>query len=226
MLAAHERVLRGEDLTGTDVPGPPVLDLSLRLEPWEPAYCLAEYRSHDADFPAPALPSLEPVELPEPGARASDPVGVDALLEVVRTWVVGSGGRADAVAVGGDASRAIATIGAPRARMGTLSAADALAWLAWAGAAGGANGRRSGAAAGRFAAWWAVAAIAGVADEALATRPDAVGEAATRLRWFAWDHAEPVTGWALRIAVEDPASGRAWALDAVDPADERTTADT
>jgi len=66
----------------------------------------------------------------------------------------------------------------------------------------------------------------GVADEGLATNPDVVGEAVTRLRWFAWERAEPVTGWVLRIAVEDPASGRAWALDAHDPANGAAADDT
>src|SRR5262249_54900040 len=45
VLAAHERVLRGEDLTGVTLPGPPVLDVPLRLADWEPGYFLAHYRS-------------------------------------------------------------------------------------------------------------------------------------------------------------------------------------
>ena len=53
VLTAHERVLRGEDLTAAAVPGPPVLDLPLRLQAWEPSYPLAAYRAHEADFPRP-----------------------------------------------------------------------------------------------------------------------------------------------------------------------------
>ena len=141
-------------------------------------------------------------------------------------WVVGSGGQAGAVCVDGTALDAIAALAPPEARVARLRAPEALAWMAWAGAAGGAHGRRPGAAAGRFAAWWAVAAIGGVVDVALAHEPDAVGDAAQRLRWFAWDDGAAVTGWVLRIAVEDPASGRAWALDAHDPADSGLHDDT
>jgi len=215
-LTAHERVLRGEDLTAAAVPGPAVLDLPLRLEPWEPAYSLAEYRAHEADFPAPALPRLEPVTLPPGRGRGSDRDGVDALLGVVEAWVADSAGRADATVVDGGALEAIATLGAGRARLGTLDGADALAVLAWAGSAGGVHGRRRGAAAGRFAAWWAAAAVSGRLDP-WPPDPAALGETVSRLRWFVWDAGEPVTGWVLRVAVEDPDAGRAWALDARDP---------
>ncbi|HUF84645.1 MAG TPA: DUF6183 family protein [Acidimicrobiia bacterium] len=221
VITGHERVLRGEDLTGVALPGPPVLDLPQRLEEWEPAYCLAEYRAHEADFPAPPRPDVEPVTLPPPPARASetdgDPDGVDALRGVVAHWVTGSGGRADAAAVDGDAAAAIAALGATQARVGRFAGADALAVLAWAGAAGGAHGRRRGAAAGRLAAWWAAAGLSGLLDE-WPPDPDTIGDAATRLRWYAWDAGEPGIGWVLRVAVEDPDTGRAWALDAVDPA--------
>jgi hypothetical protein len=40
-----------------------------------------------------------------------------------------------------------------------------------------------------------------------------------RLRWFLWDAVGVgPTGWVLRIAVEDPARGLAFALAAHDPA--------
>jgi hypothetical protein len=87
--------------------------------------------------------------------------------------------------------------------------------MAWAAASGGAQGRRPGAAAGRFGAWWAVAALAGRLDE-WPGGPADLGEAAAGLRWYAWDAAEPATGWRLQIAVEDPASSLAWAIAAVD----------
>ncbi|MGQ0804901.1 MAG: hypothetical protein ACT4PI_13705 [Actinomycetota bacterium] len=216
VLTAHERVLRGEDLTAAAVPGPQVLDLPRRLEAWEPAYCLAEYRAHEADFPAPALPRLESVTLPPPPRRGSDPDGVDALLGVVSAWVTDSAGRADAAVVDGDAAGAIAALGTTRARLGRFGGTDALAALGWAGAAGGAHGRRRGAAAGRLAAWWAAAALGGLLDR-WPPDPDALGAAVTRLRWYAWDAGEAPTGWVLRVAVEDPGAGRAWALDALDP---------
>jgi hypothetical protein len=218
VITGHERVLLGEDLTGVALPGPPVLDLPLRLEQWEPTYCLAEYRAHEADFPAPALPALDAVTLPRAPEPGSDPDGVDALRGVVTHWVTGSGGRADAVVVDGDAAAAIAAVGAPRARIGRLAGPEALALLAWAGAAGGAHGRRRGAAAGRLAAWWAAAGLSGLLDP-WPPGPDALGDAVARLRWYAWDAGEAAPGWVLRVAVEDPGTVRAWALDALDPSD-------
>jgi hypothetical protein len=215
VITGHERVLRGEDLSGAALPGPPVLDLPLRLERWEPPYCLAKYRAHEADFPAPALPSLHAVTLPPPAAPGSDPDSVDALVGVTAHWVTDSGGRANAVVVDGDAAAAIAAVGATQARIGGFAGADALAALAWAGAAGGAHGRRRGAAAGRLAAWWAAAGLGGLLDP-WPPDPHALGEAVTGLRWFAWDAGHPAAGWVLRVAIEDPGTGRAWALDAVD----------
>jgi hypothetical protein len=48
--------------------------------------------------------------------------------------------------------------------------------------------------------------------------PDEVGDAIGALRWFVWDAYEPETGWALRLAVEDPDEGMAWAVAATDQA--------
>jgi hypothetical protein len=87
--------------------------------------------------------------------------------------------------------------------------------MAWTAASGGAHGRRRGMAAGRFDAWWAAAAVTGVGDDWPAA---ALGAAVGRLRWFVWDAGEPDTGWWLRLAVEDPVSGRAWAVTAADAA--------
>jgi len=214
-LAAHERVVRGEDLTGAPLPGPPVLDLPLRLEPWEPRYCVAEYRAHEADFPAPPAPRLEPVTLPAPGARTNDRVAVDALLGVVGAWSRGSG-HTDACAVDGDALAALAALGPASARLARVTEGNALAVLGWAGASGSAHGRRPGAAAGRFAAWWVAGALGGLLDDWPAP-PETVGEAAAELHWFLWDTDEAAGGWTVRVAVECPATGRAWALDARDP---------
>ncbi|MBK9179316.1 MAG: hypothetical protein IPM45_07010 [Acidimicrobiales bacterium] len=216
-LTAHERVVRGEDLTGDDRVDPRVLELPLRLQPWEPAYPTAVYRADTADFPAPERPPTSPVALPRPGRPADDPDATHALLEVVRAWTAESNGRAEVVAVEGDALAAVAALGPPRARAAAITAADALAGLAWAGASGGAHGRRRGAARGRFDAWWALAALAGLLDE-WPVPPDELGRAAAELRWWAWDAAEPATGWELRLAVDDPAHGLAWAIAAVDAA--------
>jgi hypothetical protein len=72
-------------------------------------------------------------------------------------------------------------------------------------------------AAGRFAAWWAVAALAGLLDSWPLTGAEA-GRAAERLRWWLWEVGEPERGWVLHLAAEDPGGGRAWALSAVDAA--------
>ena len=88
--------------------------------------------------------------------------------------------------------------------------------MAWAAASGGAHGRRRGMAPGRFAAWWAAAAVAGELDD-WPLPPDAMADLVTqRLRWYAWDAAEPTTGWSLRVAVEDPARRISFAVSAVD----------
>jgi len=215
VIAAHERVVRGEDLTGVELPGPPVLDLPLRLEPWEPDYSLAEYRAHEADFPGPSLPPVADVSLPVAATVVDDPVAVDALVGAVAAWTAGSEGHAHGVAVEGDAPAAIRALGATGARATDLTMESALALIGWAGASGGVHGRRPGAAAGRMSAWWVVAALAEL-DEAWPPPPDVVGGAADRLHWLTWDHGSPSPGWALRLAVEDRAQGRAWAIDAAD----------
>ncbi len=215
VLAAHERVLRGEDLSGVDLPGPPVLEVSLRLEEWEPEYALAEYHSDRADFPMPPIPALQPETLPAPNDDIERDEASDALLELVRAWTAGSDGRADAVSVRGGALDAIAALGPRTARVAPIEPAHGLALMAWAGASGGAHGRRAGAAAGRFGAWWALGAMTGLLDD-WPPHPDDLGSALGALEFVAWDSEEPETGWRLHLAVEDPAWGRAWAIAATD----------
>jgi hypothetical protein len=216
-VTAHERVVRGDDLRGDDRVDRRVVDLPAVLQPWEPAYALAEYLPAQARFPAPGRPSLAPVDLREAGRSIDDPDAVAALLALTRTWTSASNGRAEAVAVEGDATEAIAALGPPRARWAALTPGAALAWMAWAAASGGAHGRRRGAAAGRFDAWWALAALTGLVDD-WPVPPDELGEAAGELRWFAWDAWEPDTGWRLHLAVDDPAEGLGWAVAATDAA--------
>jgi hypothetical protein len=99
--------------------------------------------------------------------------------------------------------------------MAEVSPSEALRTLAWAGASGGAHARRPGAAAGRFAAWWAGAALTGLLEEWPADAA-ALGDALARLRWYAWDGGGAATGWGLHLAIEDPSSGRSWAVAAID----------
>jgi hypothetical protein len=85
--------------------------------------------------------------------------------------------------------------------------------MAWAGASGGAYGRRRGAAAGRAAAWWAVASLAGVDSP---VGPERLGEALARVRWLAWEPPEFTMGWGLHLAGEVPEEGLAFAVAASD----------
>lgn len=218
-MAAHERVLRGEDLTRDGRVDADVLEVPLVLQPWEPAYPVAEYTPHEAHFPAPQISRLPPPRaLPDrPAVTLSDAPTRRALTELALAWTTESNGRAEAVGVEGNAATAVAALGLRRARVGEISAAEGLAIAAWAGASGGAHGRRRGMAPGRFAAWWAVAAVAGLTD-AWPVPPDELGQSAEQLLWYAWDAAEPETGWSLHLAIEDPAVGVAWAVTAVDTA--------
>lgn len=214
-VTAHERVVRGEDLTNDDRVDRRVLEIPLALQSWEPAYPVAEYKPHEVTFPAPAPPELEPTDVPEPGPPVDDPDAVRALLELAGVWTVESNGRAEATAVRGSALAAVASLGVRRARVQLLDAADAMAWMAWTAASGGAHGRRRGMASGRFAAWWVLAALDGSLDD-WPIGPDHAEDIARSLTWTLWDAGEPDTGWALRLAVEDPEAGLAWALAASD----------
>ncbi len=213
-LAAHERVVRGEDLRSTPPPLSSVLELPLALEAWEPSYPVARYRSHTADFPSPAVPRLREAHV-EPAPEVDDPEGVHALVGLVDAWTTGSDGRAEARAVRGDARGGIGALGVRCARIGALGVDEAFAHMAWAAASGGAYGRRRGVATGRFDAWLAGATLLGLTEP---WPPDgqAFGTALAKLRWYAWDAGEPVTGWTLHLAVEDPERGRAWAIAATD----------
>jgi hypothetical protein len=216
-ISAHERVVRGEDLSGDGRIDPLVLELPLALEAWEPAYPLAEYLPHEAHFPTPPPTKLGAVRtLPHPPAvRLDERETHRALVELAAAWTTDSNGRAEARGVAGDAAEAVAALGVRRARMAEVDLAAALAWMAWTAASGGAHGRRRGMAAGRFGAWWALAALAGLLD-VWPVPADELEAAATALRFYLWDAAEPETGWGLHLAVEDPDQGVAWAVSATD----------
>jgi hypothetical protein len=200
IVTAHERVVRGDDLSGEGLVDD-VFDLPFRLADWEPQYPVAVYHADRAEFPAPSRPALAPVDLPAPAPRAEEPDGTAALADLTRAWTEGSNGRTQVVAVAGDALGAIAALGVPRARVAEVPVGQAAAAMAWAAASGGAHGRRRGMAAGRFGAWWVVTTLA---------------EDPTDLAWYAWDVGEPDTGWTLHLAVEHPADGLAWAVTATD----------
>lgn len=218
---AQERVIRGEDLRGK-APAE-TSELPLTLSSWEPEYALPRYRDRSARFPAPPAASElrgEPARMPAAERLAPDEAA-DALAETVRAWTEQSTGEVRTALVEGPAEAAIGAL-ADKAVPARIDAADALALLQWAGASGGAKGRRPGGAAGRFAAFWAACAVAGLdwPDEPDDTLTDALGEALGELRWVRWRRPEPERGWFLRLAVADPVDGLAWAVEATDAVDD------
>lgn len=211
-FVAHERVLRGDRIDSPDLPA--VLDLPLELQDWEPDYPLATYTDVGAEFPMPDLPDDWTDVDPVPSEMLDDEVDL-AVRQLVEPWLTGSNGHADVVCVEGGVAEALGALGLRRARVVELDPAAALAWLAWAGASGGAHGRRRGAAAGRFGAWWTLAALGDLIDD-WPVAPEELGQLAAELRWYRWDAHEPAMGWNLQLAVEDPAEDVAWAILARD----------
>jgi len=217
---AAERVVRGEDLRDDDRAAGPGNELPLVLAAWEPAYLVPTYRPFEVELPGPAVLPLTAAALGRPGPPAGDVEVEDALRAVVEPWVTTSNGAVAMRSVRGGAEAAVAALGHAEVRWADVPPAEALCRLAWAGASGGAHGRRRGAAAGRFAAWWAAAALTGLAgpDDPWPPPADELGEATAALRWAVWAPPGPVLGWALHLAVEDPADGLAWAVAATDRA--------
>ncbi len=211
-LIAHERVLAGEKVDAVDI-DENVIELPLTLAIWEPSYRRPEYKSDRVESHPPDLPPMDNLTLPDHADPVDDPEATNALLALVAAWVDESNGRAHAVAAEGEPGDAIRALGPSRVRQGRLSPAQAMSWMAWAAGSGGARGRRRGGAAGRFAAWWTVAALAGVEWP---TDPDDLGRAAAELQWFAWSDLAAPTGWNLNLAIEDPIEGVSWAISAVD----------
>lgn len=214
-LVAHERAIRGEPIDEPDLAD--VLDIPTLLHPWEPQYAVATYHDVGAEFPPPDLPEdWEPIE-PTGGAETLDDEVDLAVRQLVEPWVVASNGRAESVCVAGDIDAALGSLGVRRARICELDPSEAIAWIAWAGASGGAHGRRRGAAAGRFGAWWLLAALGDLLDD-WPVDPSELGSLAQELRWFRWNAFEPEIGWSLHLAIADPAENVAWAITAQDAA--------
>ncbi|HEY2814923.1 MAG TPA: DUF6183 family protein [Acidimicrobiales bacterium] len=209
-IAAHERVIRGDDLTNDDRVDRSVLAVPLVLEEWETSYAPATYRVDKADFPMPDLPPLAPIDLPRaPHEHTTDVDEARALRGLAATWLAESNGQAFAVAVRGFALQAIAALDITTARTAPLTPGQAFAAMAWAGASGGANGRRRGMAWGRYLAWECASILLQIEIEDVGVHVD-------ELDWFAWDAFDAQTGWALRLAVADPMNDCAWAVVATD----------
>ena len=214
---AHECALRGQRIPD-DFPNP--LEIPFALQPWEPAFSLAEYSDAGLIAPAPPLPKSSEytaVADVESADVVDDPEVTLALRQLIEPWITSSNGRAEIVAVEGNAASAVAALGAGAARLAPIDPSLAMAWLAWAGASGGAHGRRRGAAIGRFGAWWTIAALADIGDE-WPVDPDQIGETLSSLDWFWWVGDGPNLGWELQLAIADPHEGYAWAISAHDTA--------
>lgn len=218
---AHERVLRGEDLTEDSRVPDDVLELPTALMEWEPTYALAKYRANHVEVAEawdPRAP-LQEVE-PRPDPVHSDEEVENALLDLVTPWTTESNGAARAIVVEGGALGAASNLSFSSLRMAGLEREEALQRMAWAAAAGGAHGRRRGAAFGRFAAWYTTAVLCGFDWP---VTPDELAEAAAGLQWYRWDEGEQEKGWVLRLAVADPRDGWAAAIGATDLLEETET---
>ncbi len=209
-LAAHERVLRGEDLSGDDSIDAMALELPLVLGAWE-AYPVATYRSSKAEFPSPPHDLGGPIELPGAGPEADGRFEAEALESIAIPWQEQSNGRVAVAATEGSAESAVAALGHGEAVVRELELGEAAAHLCWVGSSGGAYGRRRGSPMGRFGLWWLVAALA---DLEWPPDPGEIGDAGAGMRWLLWEPTGETHGWSGSIAVE--ADGRAWALYAVD----------
>ncbi|MCE9623593.1 MAG: hypothetical protein K8R99_14745 [Actinomycetia bacterium] len=214
-FVAHERALRGEAIPD-DAPNP--LDIPFEIQRWEPEYSLATYSDEGVDAPGPALPPADQFRAAKPKATITrvDDVSVTlAVRQLLDTWTAASDGKVEVVCVEGDAATAIEALGIEQPHLAELSAADALAWMAWAGASGGAHGKRRGAAAGRFGAWWLLAALGDLLDD-WPVQPGQLHVLADELSWYWWRGDRPESGWSLQLAVEDKDEGYAWAINAHD----------
>ena len=215
---AQERVLRGEVLEGDERAHSSVLDLPLRLEPFEPTYSLAIFRADHVEVPEPWEPRAPMVEAASGGApEIEDEDLAGALLDLVTPWTAESNGAARAVVVEGGATAAASLVSGDHLRIGPLEPEEALQRMAWAAAGGGAHGRRRGAAFGRSMAWYVAGLAAGLRWP---IEPAELGRALDGLAWYRWDEGEPEKGWVLRLAVEDASAGWAAAIGATDVLEE------
>ena len=204
VLAAHERVLRGEDLSGIELPGPAVLEVPLRLVEWEPRYALAEYRSDRADFPMPDIPCSSPRRCRRPRPRSS------ATKRVTRSSSSCARGPKGPTGVP-TPCRCAATPSTRSRRSDRATCASRRSslrtrWPSWRGPARAAVRtvdarvpRPDGSAPGMR-----LARLTDLLDE-WPPDPALLGAELARLELFAWDGDGPKTGWRLHVAVTDRA---------------------
>ncbi|WP_035796174.1 hypothetical protein [Kitasatospora mediocidica] len=225
-LVAHTRVLLGEDLTGTALvsPTPPPVLRSWELAGWEPGSRVTNYRRGGAAATALfSLPDsregLGPIRLPAPGSALPGPdQPATAALRGLSSWLSTRCLRGSAP----DAAALLAPSGS-LATGGYIPFALAYPALVRAASGAGAYGEPGGAARGRIAVWEALGAMA---DPSASLRPggtptvpscsaDEVDALVARMRCFTWcDPADEI--WHLHLALEDPATGLAWAVSGSD----------
>lgn len=221
---AYECALRGNIISNSEQLFP-ALEIDVQCATWEPQYQLAVYTDNDATFDAPNLPpttsAIKCAAKPS-NSRAAD--GLDVAQDVERAahqlvdaWTAQSNGHCATAIISGDALSALGALGALQdssINLRAISPQEAMKWLAWAGSSGGAHGRRRGAATGRFAAWWMLAAL-GDATDAWPLSADQARDIAEQWSWSWWDNG-PATGWNLQLAASNETTGASWAIDAHD----------
>ena len=219
LFVAHERSIRGEQIdAGTVDELPPVLDIPVAIQPWEPDYPRSTYANTGAEHPDPPTSGeLQPAVATAGATLVDDDSTELAVRQLVEAWTTASTGRAEVACVEGTGLDALGALGVRSARLVEIPAAEALARIAWAGASGAAQGRRRGMAIGRFSMWWLLGALGDLHDEWPPTN-DEIDELLASLRWYRWDAHEPEGGWRLQLLVEDTTEGLAWAINATDQA--------
>ncbi len=218
-FVAHERSIRGELIDPDSIAElPPVLDIPVALQSWEPDYPTSTYTDAGAEHPEPPhtgeMTSMRTTDRAEGVDDAATELAVRHLVE---PWTSASTGRAEVVCVEGTHLDALGKLGVRSARLVEIDAAEALAWIAWSGASGGARGRRRGMAHGRFAMWWLLGALGDLHDEWPPANHE-IESLLDDLRWYRWDAHEPPGGWRLQLAIEDESERLAWAINASDAA--------
>lgn len=219
LFVAHERAIRGERIEPMSLAAlPPVLDIPAVPQPWEPTYPVSTYTDVGAEHPEPEyMGRVESVDTTHGGVIVADDATELAVRQLVDAWTASSTGRAEVACVEGTHLDALGALGVHSARVGRITAEEALSRLAWAGASGGAHGRRRGMAIGRFSAWWLLGAIGDLHDEWPPTNDD-ITELLADLTWYRWDAHEPAGGWRLQLVIENEAERVSWAINAGDSA--------
>jgi hypothetical protein len=217
----HERAIRGEQIPASDqlAACELVMEIPAQLAPWEPAYPVATYTDHGAEFPTPTLvPATEDITLAVQATCVEDDQVIEvreAFTAICEPWMSQSNGHIEFACAEGGPAEALGALGVPQARIASVSSDLALQWLMWAASSGGAHGRRPGAAAGRDALWWLLGTLGELTDQ----WPPSDGEMAellADLEWWWWDAGEPAVGWNLRLVCRDASHGVTWAFAAHD----------